>query len=101
MPHGYTCDRCGEFVEQDKFEKEVFGERAMPMENVGVVTDTSSDYDRHDYTLCPQCRRALVAWVEQEVPAGFLHIEDVDADEIVEALESEMNGRNERAENAE
>lgn len=62
MPPGYKCDRCTDFVEQPRntFE-EVHPPDGNPGEHVAMI---DSDADRHEWTLCPDCRDALVGWVE-------------------------------------
>jgi len=75
MPHGYTCDRCGEFVDQsDPFAQETMSGLNGGVEEVHVAdpdTDGSDGESVNRYTLCDDCRAALVNWVGKGTPSKF------------------------------
>jgi hypothetical protein len=71
MPHGYTCDRCETFVEQGDFGSELYDGQAIERVSVRPPIDDGEDFEQNDYTLCDDCRKALVKWVDKGTPNLF------------------------------
>lgn len=71
MPHGYTCDRCETFVEQGRFGSEMYDGQAIERVSVCPPVDDEKEFAQNDYTLCDDCRAALVNWVEKGTTSDF------------------------------
>lgn len=68
MPHGYECDRCGEFVKQNGMV-EAHPDLGGSLEEVRIDDpnqDSDSGRDINEYTLCEPCRGTLIAVIESE-----------------------------------
>lgn len=71
MPHGYKCDRCGEFKNKGEARKTPRTMDGLP-ENVRVADplkgSSGPSPDVSEFSLCRECRVALVRWVENTEP---------------------------------
>lgn len=70
MPHGFLCDRCEGFVEQDlrgfESHEALRGDslEIVRIDNPRLQSDPPSSGDIETYTLCEGCRTYLIGEVQ-------------------------------------